>query len=413
MARPQPRTWRNTELLYPAVWLIYLAFPLGTCLTADVGIFARIVASVLVIAFGGIYLSVYRYAHKFEDNRALKLWGVTVILIAIGAVTYPVTGLSSVCFIPYICALWVFIRSGRQGIITGILVSTVLVICVLVASPQLHGQTMPIVLAVGVGVAIVIGVGVAHADEERRRELERQLDRAHQREAYATAMHDVLSHSLTVIAVKAQLASRLLDAGTDGADADGARKDTALKDKARGEIDDIYELSHSALNDMRSALDELAPPSLTETVEEAQAVCTSAGISLNTHIDDDLPPATASLYAVIVKEATTNILRHSGAQSASITATPARLIIADDGHGFDQEERRHDRGLANELHNAEDGGRQHGLEGMKRRAHNIGASFSIRSAPGEGTTVTVEATPRKSTPQKTTPKAIKTQEKES
>ncbi|MDO4915475.1 MAG: hypothetical protein Q3981_07795, partial [Corynebacterium sp.] len=116
MARPHPRTWRNTELLYPAVWLIYLAFPLGTCLTADVGIFARIIASILVIAFGGIYLSVYRYAHKFEDNKALKLWGVTGILIAIGAVNYPITGLSSVCFIPYICALWVFIRSGRQGI---------------------------------------------------------------------------------------------------------------------------------------------------------------------------------------------------------------------------------------------------------------------------------------------------------
>lgn len=384
MARPHPRTWRNTELLYPAVWLIYLTFPLGTCLTADASIFARIIASILVIAFGVVYLSVYRYAHKFEDNKALKLWGVTGVLIAIGAVTFPVTGLSSVCFIPYICALWVFIRSGRQGIITGIFVSTVLVVCVLFASPQLHGQTLPIVLAVGVGVAIVIGVGVAHADEERRRELERQLDRAHQREAYATAMHDVLSHSLTVIAVKAQLASRLVDAD---------------KDKARGEIDEIYELSHSALNDMRSALDELAPPSLTETIEEAQAVCTSAGISLTAQVDDDLPPATASLYAAIVKEATTNILCHAEAQSASITATPAKLIIADDGRGFDQKKRSN----ANGLPNAEDGGRhhglanvkQHGLEGMKRRAHNIGASFSIHSAPGKGTILTVETMPKR------------------
>lgn len=384
MARPHPRTWRNTELLYPAVWLIYLTFPLGTCFTADAGIFARIIASILVIAFGVVYLSVYRYVHKFEDNKALKLWGVTGVLIAIGAVTYPVTGLSSVCFIPYICALWVFIRSGRQGIITGIFVSTVLVVCVLFAPPQLHGQTLPIVLAVGVGVAIVIGVGVAHADEERRRELERQLDRAHQREAYATAMHDVLSHSLTVIAVKAQLASRLVDAD---------------KDKARGEIDEIYELSHSALNDMRSALDELAPPSLTETIEEAQAVCTSAGISLTAQVDDDLPPATASLYAAIVKEATTNILCHAEAQSASITATPAKLIIADDGRGFDQKKRSN----ANGLPNAEDGGRhhglanvkQHGLEGMKRRAHNIGASFSIHSAPGKGTILTVETMPKR------------------
>lgn len=197
-------------------------------------------------------------------------------------------------------------------------------------------------------------------------------------------MHDVLSHSLTVIAVKAQLASRLVDAD---------------KDKARGEIDEIYELSHSALNDMRSALDELAPPSLTETIEEAQAVCTSAGISLTAQVDDDLPPATASLYAAIVKEATTNILCHAEAQSASITATPAKLIIADDGRGFDQKKRSN----ANGLPNAEDGGRhhglanvkQHGLEGMKRRAHNIGASFSIHSAPGKGTILTVETMPKR------------------
>ena len=142
----------------------------------------------------------------------------------------------------------------------------------------------------------------------------------------------------------------------------------------------------------------------------------------HTHIDHDIPPAIASLYAATVKEATTNILRHSEAQSASITATSSKLIIADDGRGFDQDEPHH----VNGLHNAEDGGRQHGLgnvkqhglEGMKRRAHNIGASFSIRSTPGEGTTVTVETAPgktarRKTTPRRATPKETKPQERES
>lgn len=404
MARSQPHTWRNTELLYPAVWLLYLVFPLGACLTADASIVTRAITSVLVIAFGVVYLSVYRYAHVF-DNSELKLWGVTGILIALAAGTYPVTGILFVCFIPYFCALWVFIQPGRRGIIIGVCLSTVLVICALLVSPELREEAVPIVLAVGGGIAIIIGVGVANTDTERRRELERQLDRAHQREAYATAMHDVLSHSLTVIAVKAQLASCLLDTDTDTVHEATACKTRALKDKARGEIDDIYELSHSALNDMRSALDELSPPSLMETVEEAQAVCTSSGISLSTHIDHDIPPATASLYAATVKEATTNILRHSEAQSASITATSSKLIIADDGRGFDQDEPHH----VNGLHNAEDGGRQHGLgnvkqhglEGMKRRTHNIGASFSIRSAPGEGTTVSVETTARKARPKKT------------
>ena len=116
MARSQPHTWRNTELLYPAVWLLYLVFPLGACLTADASIVTRAITSVLVIAFGVVYLSVYRYAHVF-DNSELKLWGVTGILIALAAGTYPVTGILFVCFIPYFCALWVFIQPGRRGII--------------------------------------------------------------------------------------------------------------------------------------------------------------------------------------------------------------------------------------------------------------------------------------------------------
>lgn len=407
MARPYPRNWRNTELLYPAVWLLYLVFPLGTSLTADTSIVTRAMTSVLVIAFGAVYLSVYFYSHVFDnDNNEFTLWGVTGILIVLAAGTYPVTGIFFVCFIPYFCALWAFIRPGHRGLVIGICLSTVQVIGLLVVSPELRKETVPIVLTVGLGIAVIIGMRVAATSSERRRELERQLDRAHQREAYATTMHDVLSHKLTVIAAKAQLASRLLDADTDQ-----APTDTHHKDKARGEIDDIYELSHSALDDMRSALDELSPPSLMETVEEAQAVCTSAGMSFAAHVDDDIPPSTASLYAAIVKEATTNILQHSGAQSTSIIATVAKLIITDDGHGFDQEEPCH----ARRLHKAGDVSRQrgldkkqHGLEGMKRRAHDIGASFSIRSAPGKGTTLTIEATQRKNRPEENKARSAQT-----
>ena len=134
-------------------------------------------------------------------------------------------------------------------------------------------------------------------------------------------------------------------------------------------------------------------------------------MSFAAHVDDDIPPSTASLYAAIVKEATTNILQHSGAQSTSIIATVAKLIITDDGHGFDQEEPCH----ARRLHKAGDVSRQrgldkkqHGLEGMKRRAHDIGASFSIRSAPGKGTTLTIEATQRKNRPEENKARSAQT-----
>lgn len=52
--------------------------------------------------------------------------------------------------------------------------------------------------------------------------------------------------------------------------------------------------------------------------------------------------------------------------------------------------------------------KQHGLEGMKRRAHDIGASFSIRSAPGKGTTLTIEATQRKNRPEENKARSAQT-----
>jgi hypothetical protein len=80
----------------------------------------------------------------------------------------------------------------------------------------------------------------------------------------------------------------------------------------------------------------------------------------------------------IVQEALTNIARHSGAASASIVARHAdeelQLEISDDGRGMDVARSR----------------REHlGLVGMSERAHMLGGSMEIDSAPGRGTRISV------------------------
>jgi signal transduction histidine kinase len=83
----------------------------------------------------------------------------------------------------------------------------------------------------------------------------------------------------------------------------------------------------------------------------------------------------------IAQEALQNVAKHSAATSVHValtaTASGARLVVADDGRGFDveREARRADA---------------YGLAGMSERAALVGARVTVASTPGEGTTVTVD-----------------------
>jgi two-component system sensor histidine kinase UhpB len=86
----------------------------------------------------------------------------------------------------------------------------------------------------------------------------------------------------------------------------------------------------------------------------------------------------------IVQEALTNVARHSGARAAAVTLTraPERLFvrIEDRGAGFRPEA----------LLAAGDEERGFGLRAMHDRVEFMNGRFSLRSAPGEGTTVEAE-----------------------
>ena len=83
----------------------------------------------------------------------------------------------------------------------------------------------------------------------------------------------------------------------------------------------------------------------------------------------------AALYR-ICQEALTNVGRHSGAGRVTVrlVATPerVRLIVEDDGRGFDVSEVPADR---------------HGLAGMRERAEMLGGTLQVRTGPGAGTRI--------------------------
>ncbi len=102
-----------------------------------------------------------------------------------------------------------------------------------------------------------------------------------------------------------------------------------------------------------------------------------------------LPPEMETCCFRIVQESMTNIIRHAQATQVTIHLIQEDgflvLRIMDNGRGFD----------VDALADADDSGKGLGLQGMQERCSILGGEFSLHSAPGQGTTITVRtAMPR-------------------
>jgi two-component system sensor histidine kinase DesK len=133
----------------------------------------------------------------------------------------------------------------------------------------------------------------------------------------------VLGHRLGIIALKAELAADL--AATDPA-------------RSAAESGEIREIAAATLAEARRAVHGETVADLATQVASAELVLGSAGIETTIHVDSAQLSASASrLLAAVVREAVTNILRHSDARKVSITfdATErsSTLVIVNDGAG--------------------------------------------------------------------------------
>ena len=116
-------------------------------------------------------------------------------------------------------------------------------------------------------------------------------------------LHDILGHSLTAIAVKAGLARRLAERGADGAAA---------------EIADVERLAREALADVRATASGYREVSVGSEIAVAAMVLRSAGIIAQLPMAvDDVDPAGRELFGYVVREAVTNVVRHSRAHPAA------------------------------------------------------------------------------------------------
>jgi two-component system sensor histidine kinase DesK len=177
----------------------------------------------------------------------------------------------------------------------------------------------------GIGAAMVVMGEMMRANREliaARAEVAR-LAVADERARFARDLHDLLGHSLSVIALKAQLAQKRLPQDPETAAADVA---------------DIEAVTRDALREVRQAVSGYHRPALDAELEGARTALGAAGIE--TTIDRPavtLPPDVEAVLAWTVREAATNVIRHSGARHSAIRLVGAldhaTVEVVDDGHG--------------------------------------------------------------------------------
>jgi two-component system sensor histidine kinase DesK len=166
--------------------------------------------------------------------------------------------------------------------------------------------------------AVVLGVVVGRLRRQRT-ELAR-LAISEERLRFARDLHDLLGRGLSLIAIKSELAVRLVTGNA----------------AATKEMADVERVARQALRDVRQAVDGYRQPRLATELAGARRALAAAGIEC--HVDQaggDLPDGIDALFAWTIREGVTNVIRHSGAGRCEIrvsrTERDAQVEVTDDG----------------------------------------------------------------------------------
>lgn len=261
-------------------------------------------------------------------------------------------------YLIYACAFLAFCGSSRVALawMVGVLAAYV-VVWLLVGWPYIF-LLSTVMVGLMIGLLNLLMLQKARADSALRLSHEevRRLAATAERERIGRDLHDLLGHTLSLVALKADLAGRLLE--RDGA-------------AARREIDEVARISREALAQVRRAVTGIRSAELAAELASAHLLLETEGIVMTyTLADTPLPPELETVLALTVREAVTNVQRHAQARRVTVALTCERgqvqLLISDDGRGGDI--------LPG-----------NGLRGMRERLQALGGDLRIDVQRGQGT----------------------------
>jgi len=321
-----------------------------------------------------VFIAIFRTIF-YGKGLTARFWmtGATFVL---GLAVFPWNGGASTFFI-YAAASLPFVVESSRRVFAIILVESAIILA--------EGAIFTLAVPAGpfyigwantffaIFLVIVIGGGNIHFAEQKRADLKLRaaleenltLAAVAERERIARDLHDVLGHTLSVIVLKAELASRLVPI-------DPAR--------AVAEMADVERTSRAALSEIREAIGGYRSRGLAAEIDAARRTLDAAGVTLIAESKpdcDSFSPQEETALALALREGVTNIVRHAHATTCRLLfvseAGHRRIVMEDDGE-----------------HAAAREG--NGLRGMRERIEALGGRFSLERgiAQNHGTRLTIE-----------------------
>lgn len=321
-----------------------------------------------LLAFNSLYVSVVFRGFDRRKRESPVTYG---LLAAMAGVTLALTigyGGSWLLFFPLLSlACGTVLRSRMLGI--GLF--SLAAVATAVAVWRGHGASDPWTIGYGTFISGAVTAAILTLAETvtelraTRQELARTAVEK-ERLRFSRDLHDLLGHTLSVIVVKSEAARRL------------APRDM---DAALAQVTDIESVGRQALTEIREAVTGYREGSLATELDRARSALTAAGIEpVLRRSGPPLAPQTEALLGWVVREAVTNVVRHSRATTCSFTvagnADRVRLTVMDDGSGPDAPPAPGIGGT--------------GLTGLTERLAAAGGSLRAGPEPGGGFTVTAE-----------------------
>ncbi|MDR7315501.1 sensor histidine kinase [Brevibacillus nitrificans] len=356
---------KNTGLS-PYVWVVFYILPFYFIFRSS-STYEVVIGIVMILMFFVCYMLSF-----LSKGWAVYFWTSWQIIISIA-----MTVLFGYVYFSLFLAFFIGHIQNKIGFFTLYtihLISTVVTINMgfLSKNAEFFNQ-LPFVL---VSLVAVILLPVTTYNWNKREKLQGQLEDANkriselvkleERQRIARDLHDTLGQKLSLIGLKSDLASKLISKNPS---------------RAQTELEEIRQTARIALKEVREMVTQMRGTRLEDEVFRVRQITKAAEIDFVLEGDPNLQNTslmTENVLSMCLKEAVTNVVRHSGATTCSVVIEPLRtdllLKVKDNGIGM-AEECAYLRG--------------NGLRGMKERLEFVNGSMEIDSAQN-GTTVTIK-----------------------
>ncbi|HKW19229.1 MAG TPA: sensor histidine kinase [Terriglobales bacterium] len=333
----------------PYTWLIFLSFfffqPILDKRTTGRDWLITVSATIVFLV---LYFALFRLGKPWNY---LLLACMAAMGLGLGQIN-----VGSSVFIIFTAVFLPWVVGNMKAVFAGLAVLNLLIAAdAYFFHPDVGFWATSMVVSLGVGLSNGYFAEKVRADQKLRmahEEIE-HLAKVAERERIARDLHDVLGHTLTLIAVKSTLAGRLIE------------KDPK---RAKAEVADIERVSRDAMAEIRNTLGGYRSYKLSEELQRAKSALESAGVAVKTESAEvHLTPAQESVAALIMREAVTNVVRHAHAGTC-------RLLLARNNGNCVLEVQDDGRGGLNSQGN--------GLRGMRERIEALGGTLTYETSMG-------------------------------